>query len=152
MKSQEDPKLQQLADGLISSALHGKAPSTTMKYLGGFRRWKSWALAHNLRVFPSNELHVALYLQHLGETKSSKAAIEEAVNSLAWAQAYRLLLRLHLFRWCRRALRDFSLGQLKKEPFTVKMLKAIATDAAEANSLADIRLAATCLLAFAGFL
>ena len=61
LKSQEDPKLQQLADGLISSALHGKAPSTTMKYLGGFRWWKSWALTHNLRVFPSNELHVALY-------------------------------------------------------------------------------------------
>ena len=62
------------------------------------------------------------------------------------------LLRLRLFRWCRRALKNLLLGQLKRKPFTVEMLKMIATDAAEANSLADICLAATCLLAFAGFL
>jgi len=40
----------------------------------------------------------------------------------------------------------------KKEPFTVEMLRAIVTDAMEERSLADIRLASACLLAFAGFL
>ena len=156
LKSQKDPKLQQLADGLVSSALRGKAPSTTMKYLGGFRRWKSWALAHNLRVFPSNELHVALYLQHLGETKSSKAAIEEAVNSLAWAHSLSGLpspTKAPFVQVVQEGLkRSFARPVKKKEPFTVEMLRAIATDATEANSLADIRLAAACLLAFAGFL
>ena len=84
LKRQEDPELQHLAEGLISSALHGKAPATTMKYLGSFRRWKSWALVHRLQVFPASESHIiVLYLQHLAETKGSKSAVEKAVNSLA---------------------------------------------------------------------
>ena len=30
------------------------------------------------------EVHVALYLQHLGETIRSKSAVEEAVNAIGW--------------------------------------------------------------------
>ena len=61
VQSLESPRLQHLADGLISSALRGKAPAITMKYLGGFRRWKTWALDHKLQIFPANESHVVLY-------------------------------------------------------------------------------------------
>jgi len=86
-----------------------------MKYLGGFRWWKSCALAHNLRVFPSNELHVALYLQHLGETKNSKAAIEEAVNSLAWAHSLSGLPSPTEALFVQVVLRDLSLDQLKRK-------------------------------------
>jgi len=64
-----------------------KATSTTKKYLGGFKYWKLWANCHPLRAFPVNGVHLALYLQHLANTKSPKAAVEEAVNSVAWAHA-----------------------------------------------------------------
>ena len=39
-----------------------------------------------------------------------------------------------------------------KKPVTAEMCKAIAEDAPRKGSLGDIRLAAACLLAFAGFL
>jgi len=39
-----------------------------------------------------------------------------------------------------------------KEPFTTEICKAIAKDATRKGFLGDICLAATCLLAFAGFL
>jgi len=48
---------------------------------------ESRAIDHKLQVFPANESHVVLYLQHLGVTKGSKAAIEEAVNAFAWVQS-----------------------------------------------------------------
>ena len=40
----------------------------------------------------------------------------------------------------------------KKAPFTIEMLQAIVQDTKKNNSLANIRLATVCLLAFAGFL
>ena len=83
----ENSDLQRLADASPISVLRCKATSTTKKYLGAYKRWKAWATAHNLTAFPANEAHVALYLQHLAEDKSSKAAVEEAVNGLAWVHA-----------------------------------------------------------------
>ena len=41
----------------------------------------------NLGNRSAKPLHIILCLQYLGETKSSKAAVEEAVNGLAWAHS-----------------------------------------------------------------
>ena len=156
LKVQEDPRLKQLAEGLYDTVLRGKASSTTKKYLGGFKRWKTWALDHNLQVFPAKECHVVLYLQHLGETKGSKAAIEEAVNALAWVHSLSGQPSPTASPFVQVVLdglrRAHAKPVKKKEPFTAEMLKAIACHAIERDSLADTRLAAACLLAFAGFL
>ena len=61
--------------------------SSTKKYIGGFKCWKSWAQQHKLAVFPVEGAKLALYLQHLGDRLESKAAVEEAVNSLAWVHS-----------------------------------------------------------------
>ena len=53
--------------------------------MGAFRRWKSWASNQSFKVLPAPEQHVALYLQHVAETSSSRAVVEEAVYALAWA-------------------------------------------------------------------
>ena len=37
--------------------------------------------------FPVDEGHFALYLQHLAEKTASKAALESAVNAIAWAHS-----------------------------------------------------------------
>jgi len=50
-----------------------------------YKRWRSWAISHRLTVFPADSVHIVLYLQHLAETKGSKATVEEAVNKIAWA-------------------------------------------------------------------
>ena len=55
------------------------------KYLGGFRRWKLWETEHKFPVFPAVATQVILYLQHLGQSKGSKPATEEAVNTILWA-------------------------------------------------------------------
>jgi len=138
LRQQEDPELQRLADSLIGTALGGKASSTIMKYLGGFGRWKAWALDHKLQVFPANESHV-VYLQHLGETKQSKAAVEEAVNSLAWVHSLSGLpspTKSPLVQIVHEDLRRSLAKPLrKKEPFTLEMLKAISINAEKGNSL-----------------
>ena len=35
-------------------------------------------------VFPVNEVHLALYLQHLSEKLHSWSAVQEAVNAVSW--------------------------------------------------------------------
>jgi len=67
LANDEEPRLKQLAESLYDTVLQGKAPSTTKKYLGGFRRWKLWATDHKVPVFPAKE-YLCLE-EHLGETK-----------------------------------------------------------------------------------
>ena len=84
VKDLEDPELKELADKLPDTILHTRANSTVKKYLGAFKRWKAWAKQHGMTALPAKEVHVALYLQHLGDTSQSKAALEAACNALVW--------------------------------------------------------------------
>ena len=83
----DGPRLRHLAEGLLDTALCGKAPSTTKKYLGSFRRWNNWAADYSLPVLPAKEAHIVLYLEYLGESKGSFASIKEAVNALPWVHS-----------------------------------------------------------------
>ena len=83
----DNPKLVKLARRLPATVLQSRAQSSTRKYLGGFKRWKVWAQQHKLAVFPVEGAKLALYLQHLRDRLESKAAVEEAVNSLAWVHS-----------------------------------------------------------------
>ena len=87
LKELKDADLQKLAQALPKSLLQSRATSTTRKYLGAFKCWRIWATSYQLQAFPVEVTDLALYLQHLGETKASKSAVEEAVNSLAWAHS-----------------------------------------------------------------
>ena len=74
-----------MAEALPDTVLHSRADGTTKKYLYAFQRWRQWAgLRREVAVFPVQEVHFALYLQHLGETVQSKSAVEEAVNAVSW--------------------------------------------------------------------
>jgi len=79
MSELEDPELKALARRLPATILHSHADSTVKKYLGAFRRWKTWATSHNLVLIPAKPHKVALYLQHLADTKRSKSAAEESL-------------------------------------------------------------------------
>ena len=156
LKELEDMDLRRLAEALPSSVLHWRAASTTKKYLGAFKRWKMWAANHNLPVFPVEVIHIALYLQHLAETKCSKSAVEEAVNGLAWAHSMAGISSPTVSPIVQTTLeglkRTLAKPVIKKSAFTVEMLKAIVQDAEKSDTLASIRLASVCLLSFAGFL
>jgi len=75
----EDPELKVLASRLPNTILHSQAASTVKKYLGAFRRWKAWATSHNLVPVPAKPHELALYLQHLGDTKKSKSGLRKLV-------------------------------------------------------------------------
>ena len=115
-----------------------------------------WAADHKLAAFPVEGVYLTLYLQHLAEVKGSKAAVEEAVNSLSWAHnlagitppSASPIVQVAL-EGLRRAL---ARPVCKKALFTVEILGAIVQDAKERNTLTSVRLAIARLLAFAGFL
>ena len=68
----EDPELRRLAQSLPATVLRSRADSTTKKYLGAFRRWKTWAEARQgVPTFLIQELHLVLYMQHLSESTES---------------------------------------------------------------------------------
>ena len=83
----QDPELRRLAESLPETVMHSRADSTTRKYIYAFQRWRAWAEERcEVAIFPIQEVHFALYLQHLGEVSASKSAVEEAVNAISWVQ------------------------------------------------------------------
>ena len=152
----EDPELKRLAEALPETMLQCRATSTTKKCLGAFRRWKQWALQHQLNPFPVKQHHLVLYLQHLAETTRSKATVEEAVYSMTWAHnlasipspTKNFLVSTTLEGLRRTLAKPVS----KKELITVDILKVMVTDTNKHPTLSNVQLTTACLLAFTGFL
>ena len=152
-----DPELRRLAEALPDTLLQSRASSTTTKYLRAYERWNRWAGQRaETAAYPVNEVHFALYLQHIGVSTQSKSAAEEAVNVISWVQqladhppgSTSPLVRATLAGLQRKLAKP----RVRKEPITVEMLSRIIGSLGAAPSLSDIRLAAACLLAFAAFL
>ena len=114
------------------------------------------ATEQKLPVFSAAAIHVALYLQHLGQSKGSKAAVEEAVNAISWAHSMAGLPPPTTDPFIHAVLdvlkRSLVKPINKKEPFTADMLKYIVEDSLEDGSLASIRLATICVITYADFL
>ena len=152
----DDPDLQQLAKKLPVTVLASRADTTVRKYTRAFRRWKAWAVQHGLEAIPAKDCHLALYLQYLADCSGSKAAVEEACNAVAWFHSTAGLPSPTASPFVcatREGLqRSLAKPTVKKAPVTAEMLGAIARNAELSQSLADLRLATACLLAFAAFL
>ena len=82
----QDPELVRLAAALPETVLKARADSTTRKYIGAYKRWAKWASTKELSVQPVEAAQFVLYLQHLGESTNSRAAVAEAVNAVSWVQ------------------------------------------------------------------
>ena len=154
LKDLEDPELRRLAQSLPATVLRSRADSTTKKYLGAYQRWKTWAEARReVPAFPVKDIHLALYLQHLSE---SRAAVEEAVHALSWLHEVAGLESVGTSPIVQATLaglrRMLARPKSRKEPVTADMLKEMVEAAGPDPSLTDVRLLAMCLVAFAGFL
>ena len=89
----EDLELRDLSSRLPSIILHSRADSTVNKYLGAFKRWKVWAVAHKLSPpLPAKPYEFTLYLQHLSKKAKSKATVEEASISYCGLNAFQCRL------------------------------------------------------------
>ena len=153
----KDPELRRLASLLPDTVLHSRASSTSAKYLYAFERWRQWAEPRReVSVYPVQEVHFALYLQHLGETVQSKAAVEEATNAIGWVHQLSGLPPIAASPFVRATLaglqRQLAKPKLRKEPITTDMLLVWVESLGTSPSLADIRLIAIALLAFSAFL
>ena len=76
-----------MAKELPATVMSSHASSSTSKYLRAFRCWKEWANSHKLTSIPAAAHHIALYLQYIAKTTTSKATAEEAVYAIAWAHS-----------------------------------------------------------------
>ena len=134
-----------LAEELPNTTLHNRADSIMKKYLYAFRRGKSWCSKCSLSHLPAQTYHIALYLQHLADTTSSKAAVEEACNALAWIHSCAGLKSPVLEPFVKTTLdglqRLLVKPVTKKKPVTVEMLETLVQNTQETDSLSDLRLA-----------
>ena len=156
LKELDDPELSELAGLSPATVLKSRADSSVRKYLGAYRRWRTWAIAHELPPFPAKEHHVAFYQQSIGQRLESKSATEEAVNALSWVHSLagmesptsRPIVQATL----QGLRRMWSKPLQKRKPMTAEMLADMVQDANRQPSLSNLRLTTLSLLAFAGFL
>ena len=156
LKELDDPELVRLAERLPSTLLHSRADSTTKKYTGAYRRWKTWAATHALRHFPAQPHHIALYLQSIGDNLKSVSAAEAAVNALAWVHG---LAGLHsptsnpiVQETLKGLKRIWSRPVQKRKPMPVEILADMVKDFLVNPTLTNMRITTFSLLAFAGFM
>lgn len=153
----QDPELRWLAAALPDTVHHSRADSTATKYLYAFQRWRAWAVPRcEVSVFPVQEVHFALYLQHLGVTARSKSAVEEAVNAIGWVHQLAGQPPITTSPFVRATLaglqRKLAKPKSRKEPVTTAMLGVLVDSLGPTPSLADVRLVASSLLALSAFL
>ena len=146
LSNHEDPELCRLAATLPATVLRIRVDSTTKKYIGAFKRWKTWADSRQgVPSFPVQDIHFALYLQHLSESVESKAVIEEAVHAFSWLHQVGGLQPVGASPLVQRAL---ARPKVRKEPVSIEMLQAMVEAAGAESPLGEVRLLAVCLLAF----
>lgn len=153
----EEPELRRLAEALPDTVLSARADATTKKYAGAYKRWKSWAGQHQgVDAYPVKVAHFALYLQHVGEVSGSRAAVVEAVNAISWVQRLAGDDPVSQNGLIKSTMEGFqrllAKPRKRKEPVTAAMLQKLVASLHEPPTLTEIRLAAICLVAYAGFL
>jgi len=156
LKKLENPELQRLAAKLPGTVMHSRADATVKKYSGAFQRWEAWDSGHSFVTLPAKDYQVALYLQHLGNTIKSKAAVGEACNALAWVHSSSGLPSPTTCPFVQATLEELqrilAKPVTKKTPVSVELLAKMVDNATKTGSLSDICLATACLLSFSGFL
>ena len=153
----QDPRLKKLKEALSETVFGSRASSTTKKYMYAFQRWRWWAEdKQGVTIFPIESHHFVLYLQHVGMTTNSKAAVEEAVNAASWVLQMAGLestMQAPIIQATGAGLqRQLAKPKSKKEPITWDMLKQMADSLSKPPSLTESRLLAISLLAFSAFL
>ena len=119
------------------------------------RWWRTWAKGRaEVKVFPVDEVHFALYLQHVAESTESRAAVEG--DAISWAHQLASQPAINASPFVHATLaglqRKLAKPKVKKEPVTADMLSILVDSLGVLPTLADIRLAAGALLSFAAFL
>ena len=151
------PGLPHIASQVQSTIIGSRADTTIRSYVGGFKRWKRWALSNGISHMPANPFQVAMYLQCLLNEARSPSPIRAAVYNIDWAMQLAGLPKVGdhplVVGLVYASHRILGKPTVKKEPVTSEMLKALVkariTD--KCPSLSDIRMVALCLIGYDGF-
>ena len=143
----------------MSVILHSRATSTTKAYLRAIKRFLEWCKRKNVSVqLPFSVSTVSLYLFESHQSCASSASLIQTHAALKWFHSFVPSLDCNPLdsEFCKNiiesAKRIMSKPVAKKKPFSSQIIKDIL-DAynKEGSNLKDIRIAALCSLAFAGF-
>ena len=153
-----DPELSRFATCLPLRCLGARADSTTSRYSRAFEKFRLWTAGYEeINALPSDCLSVATYLESLIESNSSFSAIEGAVYGIRWAHNLYGFPNPCESQFVKDILesakRSLSRPVVKKGPVTSDMILKICEKFSSVNAnLSDLRTAAICVTAYAGFL
>ena len=127
----------------------GQGGETVRAYLGGFKRWKRWALFNHFCHLPVNPFQFVLYLHcRLNEVNCPSPLLNE-LFSIDWAQNLAGLPKISdqplVSSMISAAQRILGRPRDKKDPVTPEMLKALAESKLKCKSpsLSVLRTVAT---------
>ena len=116
-------------------------------------RWKRWAQQYkSFEVVPAKEAEFSLYVQFVGASTVSKAAVEEAVNGVSWVQQLAGFSPLSDSPFISIVLdglqRHLAKPTIWKELFSNDMIVALVNGLGKSPTLSDVRLVAACMPVF----
>ena len=153
-----DPDLRRLADQLPSIAIRCRQEGTVRNYTAAYLRWKQWAANYEeVQCLPTEPRYVAIYLLNLSQTSKTHAPVTNAYYGISWAHRTAGLpdpTQSELPKMIREAWsRVLGQGDNKKLPVSSQVVAKIVNSYAQRfECISDLRLAAMCVVAFAGFL
>lgn len=144
-----------LKDKLSTFLMDSRSINTTKKYFGTFNRWKQFSSFYNLPCLPAQSIHIALYLTHLIDKKSTSSVIDSVIYSLKWVHS---LFGLQdptdnsFVKNLQSSARRLNNNPIrKKDPVSSEMLVQLCDKYKDSNDLMVVRDLTMILLGFAGF-
>ena len=146
-------------DQIVRVMAQSRSTSTTKAYLQVIKKFLEWCKSRKLSVqLPFSVSTVSLYLFEIHQSCASSASMIQAHAALKWFHSFVPSLDRNPLdsEFCKNiiesAKRTKSKLVTKKKPFSSQIIKAILdSHNKEDASLKDLRVAALCSLAFAGF-
>ncbi|XP_066265891.1 uncharacterized protein [Branchiostoma lanceolatum] len=146
-----------LSDLLSSIIVADRAPNTIKKYVGAFKKWKSFATAKGLPYLPATGPHLALYLLKLLQSSRSPAPLDSAAFAVAWAHRKACYSSPHLHplpaQILQAAKRLLAAPVSKKLPLTSRDIHNLcSTFLSTSTDLDNLQTLCLIVLGFSGFL
>lgn len=139
------------------TVLASRASSTVTAYCRSLKQWKLFTESHsNIGYFPAKPAHVAMYLQHILETKGSYHSVDAAFYAINWAHNIAGVpspTNNSIVNFIREgAKRLLGTAQTnRKQPLSIEQLNLMISNANLTNTL-ELRNVCMYSLAFVGLL
>ncbi|KAK3101427.1 hypothetical protein FSP39_003485, partial [Pinctada imbricata] len=139
--------------------LKARAENTIKQYRYAFNNFCKWCKKYQPAVtpLPASDFHLSMYIIHLTKNGNSATNIQSVCHAISWAHSMAGVkdpCESDLVKLVKEgAIRETSRPIIKKEPVLPEhLIRLIDIFANDNCSLADLRIACMCIVAYAGFL